>query len=165
MVIVMKNIIPMDNRLTKIRRTVFEISPKKSVIFLLAIGSITAPVTRKTSNRTVSLMIGVNIIKISTNKPTIPIPFFNMVVDPITASTASDKNPPTMGTKVSTANLAVLILIPSILVDKPYMVKIPIKIVKAADMIKVAICLPISDSLPSSVFSDKLDNMLMMKEK
>ena len=42
-----------------------------------------------------------------------------MAEDPITVSTASDKNPPTIGTNLSTANFAVLIVIPSILVDRP----------------------------------------------
>lgn len=104
-------------------------------------------------------------IKASTIKPIIPIPFLSMVDDPITASTASDKNPPTTGTNLSTANLAVLIVIPSIFVERPYIVRIPINIVKAADIIKVMICRPNSDNFPNSTLLDKLETMETINEK
>ena len=51
--------------------------------------------------------------------PIIPIPFFKIADEPITVSTASDRKLPTMGTKVSTANFAVLMVKPSMLVDSP----------------------------------------------
>jgi hypothetical protein len=65
------------------------------------------------------LIKGNIVIKIKISNPIIPIPFFNIAEDPITVSTASDRKPPTTGINLSTANFAVLIVIPSILVERP----------------------------------------------
>src|SRR5699024_6659097 len=136
-----------------------------STIFFDAIGSIIAAVIEYISNNTVILINGISIIITNIINPTIPIPFLSMADDPITASIESDKNPPTIGKKLSIANFAVRIVNPSIFVDKPYIVNIPIKIVNTAEIINIIILRPNSDNLLNSVLLDKLDNIFKIKEK
>ena len=63
-------------------------------------------------------------------KPIILIPFFTIRVHPITVSKASDKKSPIIGIKLSTVNLAVFAITPSILADaSPCIEIIPVKTV------------------------------------
>jgi hypothetical protein len=136
---VIKNIIATETILININKRVLLTSLKKFEIFFETIGSITTPTILYISNKVPIFINGNIVIKIIINNPIIPIPFFNIAEEPITVSTASDKNPPTTGTNLSTANFAVLIEMPSIFVESPCIVIMPTNTVNAADIINVTI--------------------------
>ena len=78
-------------------------SLKQVEALMEVIGSINAAMVLYMKISTVILIAGATQIKNSAIRPTIPIPFFNMAEKPTTASTASDRNFPIIGTKLSTA--------------------------------------------------------------
>lgn len=119
MVMVIKNIIATDTVDIKINKYDFETSSNKFETFFETIGSTTTAAILYIKSKVEILIMGIAVIMIKIKRPIIPIPFFNIAEDPITVSTASDKNPPTIGMKRSTANLAVRMVIPSIFVEIP----------------------------------------------
>ena len=160
-----KNIIATDTILMRTNNNVLETSLKKLEIFDETIGSIITPTILYINNKAAIFITGNIVIIVNKNNPIIPTPFFSIVDEPITVSTASDKNPPTIGTNVSTANFAVLIEIPSILLESPYIVIIPTNIVKEAVIINTITCRPNSDNFLNSLQSDRLDKILIIKVK
>ena len=132
MVMVIKNIIATDSTPIKIKSNALLTSLKYAVILGLATGCIIAAIILYEKISTVIFIAGAIHIRNKATNPIIPIPFFKIDEQPITVSTASDKNFPIMGMKLSTANLAVLMVTPSTFTLIPYIVVMPINMVKEA---------------------------------
>ena len=114
------------------RRTlkVSPICPKTETIFLSAIGSERAAAKLKEIDIIASFIIGIIHIESTTKIPTNPIAFFNILLQPRTASTVSPKILPTTGIALVTTAFVVLIVIPStLLVSVPSKDKTPTNIV------------------------------------
>ena len=89
---------------------ILKISPAAAielVILLSVIGSNKAAEILKISDDNINLIIGYKIIKIITISPIDPIAFFIINEYPATDDMASEKDLPTIGMKLSTANLVV----------------------------------------------------------
>src|SRR5699024_9209302 len=82
MVIVIKNIIATETVLIKIIRNDFETSFNRFETFFGTIGSTTAPAILYINSKVANFIIGMAVIKTNTNKPMIPMPFFNIAEDP-----------------------------------------------------------------------------------
>ena len=112
------------------------------------------------------LIIGIKqIIKI-TIEPITPILFLSNKEYPTTVSIASDKNPPTTGINLSTANLAVLIVTPSTVdVANPCIEIIPTKVVKIRPNIIIADCFNKFASLLTRTLDERLLTIAKTAEK
>lgn len=142
------------------RRTlkVSPICPRTETIFLSAIGSERAAARLKETDIIASFIIGIIHIASTTNIPTKPSAFFNILLHPSTASTVSPKILPTTGIALVTTAFVVLIVIPStLLVSVPSNDNTPTNIVSTIPKAQTTLDLKNFDNLFIWILSDIWD--------